>query len=87
MGRYPFLQRAARIYRVIAWVELVFGIVGSIIFGMATGYLDALTGALMVIMGILGSVIVWVFLIATADLFRLFIDVEKNTREAAEARK
>jgi len=41
-------------------------------------------GILVAIGGIIGSFLTWVFLLATSELFYLFMDVEENTRNTAE---
>ncbi len=79
--KYKFLRTAATIYKVIAWIVLVVGVIGSIVAGACTG---GGSGALVAILGIIYSVVAWVGLLAFAELFYLFIDVEQNTRETSE---
>ena len=86
MEKYPFLRRAARVIRILAWVELVIGIIGSIIFGAAAA-IGGGFAILVAIFGIFYSVMGWIFLLATAEVFLLLIDVEENTRKAAEGHK
>jgi len=88
MQRYPFLRFAGNVLRVVGWIVLVLGVIGSIgaiIFGVAMG---GVQGALVGIMGAIGGIILsflsWVLLLATRELFYLLMDVEENTRNTAE---
>lgn len=78
--RYQFLRTAASIFRVLGWIVLVAGIIGSIVGAATTG---GSTGALIAIVGIIYSVVVWVFFLASRELIYLFMDVEENTRNTA----
>ena len=96
MQKYNFLPFAARVLKVVGWIVLVVGVIGSIIVGILFGeILNILNGAtagmaatgmgiLAAIVGIIGSFLAWVFLLATSELFYLFMDVEENTRNTAE---
>jgi uncharacterized membrane protein len=93
MQKYSFLPFAARVLKVVGWVVLVVGVIGSIVFGIITGHaqdgaISGLTGTIsgifMAIGGIIVSFLAWVFLLATSELFYLFMDVEENTRNTAE---
>ena len=66
MQRYPFLRFATTVLRVVGWIVLVGGVIGSIVFGIVTG---GITGAFMAVGGIIGSFLVWLFLLATRELF------------------
>jgi len=87
MEKYLFLRRAAGIVKVIAWVELVLGIIGSFIAGISMAVTANGVGAgfaiVAIIIGILYSVVAWVFLLAASEIFHLLIDVEENTRKTA----
>lgn len=81
--KYRFLNLAATIYRVVAWIVLVAGTVVSIATGV--GSVMTIPAALLVsIAGIIISIVCWIGFLALADLFHLFIDVEQNTRETSE---
>ena len=88
MEKYAFLGRAASIVKILAWVELILGVIGSIVFaasavfGFGGGF-----SFLTAILGIIYSVVVWVFLLAASEIFILLIDVEENTRKAAETKQ
>ncbi len=94
MQRYPFLRFAAGVLRVVGWIALVLGVIGSIgtgiVVGMTVGgamdipVINILAGAMVTIIGIMGSFLVWLFLLAAREAFYLFIDLEQNTRNTAE---
>ena len=87
MEQYPFLRRATSVDRVLAWVELVIGVVGSIVFAAMAAIGGGFIAVLTAILGIFYSVMGWIFLLAAAEIFLLLIDVEENTRKAAEGHK
>jgi hypothetical protein len=90
--KYNFLRLAATIFKIIGWILLIVGIIGSLIAGVAGGFLGnfadnlasgALGGIVLAILGIIFSVIIWVSLLAAAELLYVLMDIERNTREAA----
>ena len=81
MEKYPFLRFAASVLRIVGWIVLVFGVIGSIVYGIIRG---GFTGVLMAIAGVIFSFLSWVLLLATRELFYLLINVEENTRNTAE---
>jgi len=96
MQKYSFLPFAARVLKVVGWVVLVVGVIGSIIVGIlfgdivnilngAAGMVGTGIGILVAIGGIIGSFLTWVFLLAASELLYLFMDVEENTRNTAES--
>ena len=92
MQKYSFLPFAARVLKVVGWVILVVGVIASIVVGIyiggaqngTLGMAGTLMGISLAIGGIIGSFLAWVFLLATSELFYLFMDVEENTRNTAE---
>jgi TRAP-type mannitol/chloroaromatic compound transport system permease large subunit len=90
--KYGFLSFAARVLRIVAWVVLVVGVIGSILFGITTasstegviaGFAGAIAGFFLAVIGSIFSFLAWVFLLATRELLYLAIDVEENTRNTA----
>jgi hypothetical protein len=81
MQRYPFLRFATAVLRILGWIILVVGVIGSIAFGIRTG---AVTGVLYAVGGAIVSFLTWLFLLATRELLYLLIQVEENTRNTAE---
>ena len=81
MERYPFLRFATAVLRVVGWIVLIVGVIGSIVYGIMTG---GVAGALMAVAGVITSFLSWVFLLATRELFYLLMQVEENTRNTAD---
>ena len=93
MQKYSFLPFAAKVLKVVGWIILVVGVIGSIVFGITIGGAEngtlagvagTLAGIFVAVGGIIVSFLAWVFLLATSELFYLFMDVEENTRNTAE---
>jgi len=92
--KYSFLPFAAKVLRVVAWIVLVAGVIGSIVYGIITGSAEngavggvaaVVAGVFFVFGGIILSFLTWVFLLAARELLYLFMDVEENTRNTAES--
>jgi len=81
MQKYPFLRFATTVLRVVGWIVLIVGVIGSIGFGI---YTKGAVGVLAAIGGVIFSFLTWLFLLATRELFYLLIQVEENTRNTAE---
>jgi membrane associated rhomboid family serine protease len=81
MERYPFLRFATTVLRVLGWIVLIGGAIGSLVFGIVMG---GLLGAFTAVGGIIASFLAWLFLLATREIFYLLIQVEENTRNTAE---
>ena len=92
--RYGVLRTVSGIFNGLAWVGLVFGILTGIVgglmgFGAATGLQgEAGMGFLGGFVGLLGGMIMGLFWFAAfkvyAEMIKLAIDVEENTRRTAE---
>lgn len=92
--KYSFLPFAAKVLRVVAWIVLVAGVIGSIVYGIITGSAEngavggvaaTVAGVFFVFGGVILSFLTWVFLLAARELLYLFMDVEENTRNTAES--
>jgi hypothetical protein len=81
MEKYPFLRYATIVLRILGWIVLVVGVIGSIVFGVMTG---GIIGAFYAVGGVIFSFLTWLFLLATREIFYLLIQVEENTRNTAE---
>jgi hypothetical protein len=81
MQRYPFLRFTTAVLRILGWIILVVGIIGSIAFGVITG---GFMGVLYAVGGAIFSFLTWLFFLATRELLYLLIQVEENTRNTAE---
>lgn len=91
--KYSFLPFAAKVLRVVAWIVLVGGVIGSIVYGIFTGsaangavggLASGIAGFFVAVVGVIFSFLGWVFLLTTRELLYLFMDVEENTRNTAE---
>ncbi|HXZ30356.1 MAG TPA: hypothetical protein VEG43_04255 [Dehalococcoidia bacterium] len=81
MQKYPFLRFATAVLRIVGWIILVAGVIGSIVFGIQTG---GLMGVFYAVGGAIFSFLTWLFLLAVRELLYLLIQVEENTRNTAE---
>jgi hypothetical protein len=81
MEKYPFLRYATTVLRVVGWIVLIAGVIGSIVLGIVMG---GITGAFYAVGGVIVSFLTWLFLLATREIFYLLIQVEENTRNTAE---
>jgi hypothetical protein len=81
MQRYPFLRYATSVLRVVGWIVLVLGVIGSIILGVMTG---GIFGGLYAVAGVIVSFLAWLSLLATRELVYILVNIEENTRNAAE---
>jgi hypothetical protein len=81
MQRYPFLRFATAVLRILGWIILVVGVIGSIVLGIKTG---GVTGVLYAVGGAIFCFLTWLFLLAARELLYLLIQVEENTRNTAE---
>jgi len=87
MQKYRFLPFAAKVLRVVGWIVLVVGVIGSIFYGIVTGSAEGGTlvvGVVTAVAGVIVSFLAWVFLLTIRELLYLFMDVEENTRNTAE---
>jgi L-asparagine transporter-like permease len=95
--KYGFLPFAAKVLKVVAWIFLVIGVIGSIFYGIATGsaanglanglasgLAGGIAGFFIAVIGIIFSFLAWVFLLTARELLYLLMDVEENTRNTAE---
>jgi TRAP-type mannitol/chloroaromatic compound transport system permease large subunit len=82
MEKYPFLRYATTVLRIVGWIVLVVGVIGSIVFGIMTG---GVTGAFYAIGGVIFSFLAWLFLLANRELIYVLVHVEENTRNTAES--
>jgi hypothetical protein len=85
---YYYIKYATSALRVIAWIILVLGVIGSLVWGITTGGIEGgfltIEGGFRIVIGIIGSFLAWLVLLAARELFKLFMDVKENTRNTAE---
>jgi hypothetical protein len=86
--KYGFLPFAAKVLRIVAWIVLVVGVIGSIVLGIGNGAAGGLAGGILgfiiAVAGIIFSFLAWLFLLTARELLYLLMDVEENTRNTAE---
>ncbi len=78
---YYYIKYTTSALRVIAWVILVLGLIGSLVWGIITG---GIRGGVWVMIGIIISFLAWLLLLAARELLKLFMDVKGNTRNTVE---
>jgi len=84
--RYRALRTVAAIIRTLAYVVAVVGAIVAVVGGiMAIAQGAAGQGILILIGGLLYVAVIALFLFAYAEIIRLVIAVEDNTRVTAEA--
>jgi hypothetical protein len=81
LQEYYYLKYAISVLRVIAWIVLTIGLIGSLFWGITTG---GFGGGLRIILGIIGSFLAWIVLLAARELIYLCIHLEKDTRSTTE---
>jgi len=79
--RYYYIQYTTSALRVIAWVILVLGVIGSLVWGITTG---GIGGGVWIVIGLIGSFLAWLVVLAARELLKLFMDVKGNTRNTSE---
>jgi len=78
---YYYIKYTTSALRVIAWIILVLGCIGSLVWGIITG---GFGGGFRIVLGIIGSFLAWLLLLAARELFKLFLDVKANTSGTAD---
>ena len=79
---YYYIKYATSALRVIAWIILVLGLIGSFVWGITTGGIE---GGFRIVIGIIGSFLAWLGLLTARELLKLFMDVKENTINTAES--
>jgi hypothetical protein len=81
LQEYYYLKYAISVLRIMAWVVLTIGLTGSFVWGISTG---GFGGALRIVLGIVGSFLAWLILLAARELICLFTYIEEDTRSTTE---
>ena len=81
LQEYYYLKYAISVLRVIAWVVLTVGLIGSFFWGITTG---GFGGGLRIVLGIIGSFLAWLVLLAARELIYLCIHLEEDTRSTTD---
>jgi uncharacterized Tic20 family protein len=78
---YYYIKYTISVLRVVAWIVLVLGFIGSLVWGIPMG---GIKGGFLIIIGMIGSFLAWLLLLAARELLKLFTDVKENTINTAE---
>jgi hypothetical protein len=78
---YFYIKYTISVLRVVAWIVLVLGFIGSLVWGIPVG---GIKGGFLIVIGMIGSFLAWLLLLAARELVKLFIDVKENTINTAE---
>jgi TM2 domain-containing membrane protein YozV len=91
---YYYIKYAVSVLRVLGWVVLIIGILASILLGLeimngglvvgTRELIGARVGASAIVLGIVGSFLAWLILLAARELICLFTYVEEGTRSTTE---
>jgi hypothetical protein len=81
LQEYYYLKYAIGALRIMAWVVLTIGLIGSFVWGITAG---GFGGALRIVLGIIGSFMAWILLLAARELIYLCIHLEEDTRSTTE---
>ena len=81
LQEYYYLKYAISVLRIIAWVVLTIGLIGSFFWGITTG---GWGGGLRIVLGIIGSFLAWIVLLAARELIYLCVHLEEDTRSTTE---
>ena len=79
---YYYIKYATSALRVVAWMVLALGFIGSLVWGISTGGIE---GGVLIVIGMVGSFLAWLLLLAARELIKLFMDVKENTINSAES--
>jgi hypothetical protein len=80
MREYYYIKYTTSALRVVGWIILAVGVIGSIVWGITTGGID---GGFRIVIGIIVSFLAWLLLLAAREILKLFVDVKENTRTTA----
>lgn len=93
--KYRFLPYVTSVLRVLGWVVLIVGVLASILLGLEimdgglmvwrTELRGVAMGVSVIVLGIVGSFLAWLFLLVARELIYLLIHVKENTRSTSES--
>lgn len=78
---YYYVKYAIGVLKVVAWIILVLGFVGSLVWGITMG---GIGGGIRIVIGMIGSFLAWLLLLVARELIKLFMDVKENTINTVE---
>ncbi|HLH55032.1 MAG TPA: zinc ribbon domain-containing protein [Verrucomicrobiae bacterium] len=83
-GRYPALRIVATIFKVLAVISAIGGIIAGVVIGTEAGSISGgnMPGGVLAVLVILGSLLNGVILWSSSEMIHVFLDIEENTRRA-----
>ena len=84
-GRYPILRAIAIIYLILGLVSVIAGIV-SVFWMLLKAPFDATDRVVLAAAALVGSIFWCALMLGAAEIIKLFIDIEHNSRMAAMVR-
>jgi hypothetical protein len=78
---YYYIKYTISALKVVAWIVLVLGFIGSLVWGITLG---GIKGGFWIVIGMIGSFLAWLLLLAASELLKLFMDVKENTINTTE---
>jgi hypothetical protein len=79
--KYYYIRYAAGALRIVGWTILVLGIIGTLVWGITVG---GTGGGLRIVLGMIGTFLAWLGMIAAREVLILLMDVKQNTLDTAE---
>ena len=82
-NRYPALRVISGIFKVLAVLAAVFGLIGALVglVQMAgNAYGAAAAGGLIVLVSLLYGGLLCIYMFAVSEAIKVFVDIESNTR-------
>jgi|BioPla2DNA2_1021312.scaffolds.fasta_scaffold71067_2 hypothetical protein len=76
--RYPALRIVAGFYKVLAWIVGIVAIIATFYYLSSSGM------AVLALVSLVGGAFLVIGLLAMAELIKVFVDIEYNTRKALE---
>ena len=81
-AEWPALRFIAKWLKIVAWIELVIGVIFSLVFGSSTMAVGGgLAGLAIILAFLVVSAIVFMLTYASAEGILVFLAIEKNTRK------
>lgn len=81
-AQYPALRLIAGVYKILAWLVAIGTLICIIMLAISRE-----TSGVLLFVAFLGGAVGFVTLLAASESIMVFIDIEKNTRKAAENSK